>query len=143
MSDFQRIQQALIDAVRAAKFPKVTFDKETGKATVGPTEVDAISIVANEIAGGFSRTAHRDRRSDRVLANVWRWELSLGFEAGQVDCSKFEAAVGDPPLKVPAAGPDAPQLTLILEKSEYKHPPFQDPTTGSKVRYEFVVLVNR
>jgi hypothetical protein len=137
ISQFTRIQNALINAAKSASFMVVAFDPNTGLANVTDVPAETTSIVVNEISGSFSDQNVRSRRIDMIDRNEWIWELRVEFRSGyQSNDDVFVKSVTIPKLKIPA-GDGFRQVTLELRSSAYEHPPFGAPASGTKARYQF------
>lgn len=101
------------------------------------------SVEANEIRGVFGIDADygRELRQER---EGWAWLLIVRFDTEAI-MEDFESALLRAPLVVPrdpGNGVDT-QVTLLLEASEYEHPPRGGASNGTLVRYRFLAEVCR
>lgn len=137
------IHAKLRETVLAADFPIVRYPNgvrttsEDVPASGPDPEVPAILMVpATVLAKPLSSTWDLpivNRRRGFIERAIWRWELIVEFSR-EVDLEAFETTNMNTPLRIPRSGLK-PQVDLILEEAEYRHPPEQQPAGGTRVVY--------
>jgi hypothetical protein len=128
-----RIQNALIDLALNGTFYLVSYDADH-KAVLGAAVAPAEAL-ANEVTSGFDEP-ERNRRRYRRDRTEWIWQLRVGFHQ-EVVLDAFEEAWNASPIFLPAdSGLGYRRCSLELRRSNYTHPPTQDPKGGTKVVYE-------
>jgi hypothetical protein len=127
----QAVHDALMDRIEASDFPLVTFDG--GRMFLGDP-VRAGTIVASPIGAEWS-TPSRNRQTRRLERASWPWELILKFDR-RVSLQAFEASMeDDPPIVTRAETGTDQQVTLLVARARYVHPPHNQPSTGTEVVY--------
>lgn len=137
------IHKKLRDAVLDADFPIVRYPdgvrttSEDVPASPPDPEIPATLVKPGTVlAKPLSATWNVpivNRRRGFIERATWRWELIVEFSR-EVDLEAFETANMNTPLRIPRSG-SKPQVDLILEEAEYRHPPEQQPAGGTRVVY--------
>lgn len=138
-----RIYAQLVELVTAGIFYRFRVDGQTGMPTTAPVVGDRIypiGINANETESTFVDA--RNQRSPKLERESISWVLLVDF-AEQVIAELFENAVSDQTYTVVPADHGLPQLNFRFERAEYTHPPLQQASTGSRVKFTVSVEVGQ
>lgn len=138
-----RIYAQLIELATAGVFYRFRVDGQTGKPLTTPVVGDRIypiGINANETETVFTDAVNK--RSPRLERDTITWVLLIDF-ADQVIAELFEDAVADQAYTVVPASGGLPQLDFRFERVEYTHPPLQQSSTGSRVKFTVSVEVGK
>lgn len=135
-----RIHFALRKAAKAELFLLVKYPHNC--RVTDAQGIKATTILINELSSSFT-TPQLNRLTYRREKAAWVWELILHFDQA-VSLEAFERSLVESPPVVardPGIGLDQ-QVILLLEDVEYRHPPTQDPSSGTRVRYRFTALLS-
>lgn len=137
VSQEQRIQNQLIAEAATGPFHPVTYDKDTKLKTVDVlSTVQPGEALAQAISTSFG-VPRRNRRSDRLERNKWRWHLACRFNQ-EVSIEAFEKRlIGQNILLARDDSNDVAQVSLKLQSADPFHPPQQQPNTGTQVVFVF------
>lgn len=141
-----RIQNELKRLAKVGRFFKVTYDPVTGNVSdvdpgVDPVEAPA-SVLANEITQNFAIDTEQGRR--RILkSQSYVFQLLLQWNA-EVVVEFFEKDLLDPLPRLPDDKVNNMEdVTLILARTEYEHPPEQNAGNGSAAKFTFEAVIGR
>lgn len=131
-----RIQNALaaLAAVADMFFP-VTYNVSTGVATKGASAVEPVAVHTNELRSEFEDTRVSKSTFARERTS-WLFNLVVSFNQ-EVTGEDFESAVSASPPYVARDSDHSQQIRLLLQNSNYEHPPQQDPESGSRLTFTF------
>jgi hypothetical protein len=135
VGQYQRIQNALVNAVKGGAFYPVVHDKDTHLATVDDsTPLAPEAVQANEEGSAFEGDARRATGlfSKRVS---WSWLVTATWNT-HISGEAFEEAQ-ETTIKLPRSGA-LEAVALRLVGADYDHPGEQS-AKGSKVTYSFDV----
>jgi hypothetical protein len=136
ITQYGRIQEALLDAIEAATFPVVRYNRDTNRATVADLEVGhPTSIHAEEVSSSFA-DARRLRTSSRLEKTLWPWEVQIHFSR-KVALELFEDSVVENPPTLSRTVDLPQQVRLLLRSSRYTHPLRQDAPGGTRAIFQF------
>lgn len=141
-----RIQNFIIDTVKAGPFHEVRYDKITGHAEgIDPftdTPILPSTVVANEVRSGFGVNSHNGQ-SFRLHRNSWLFQSLVRFDR-EVSAETFENQLADNPPFL-AANPDFNQssIRLLLTGVEALHPVTGQPSSGSQFKFTFQAITGR
>lgn len=129
-----KIHKALRQAAKTHNFPMVNYPGNARTTTA--TVVPAKTILSNELTASFI-TPRRNRLTYRREKSAWTWELLVAFDRA-VSLESFEDSLVESPPTIPRDEDEGtPQVVMLLEDAEYRHPPTTSPSSGTRVRYRF------
>lgn len=136
------VQQELVRQFTDGDFYPVTYNPVTKlPVTLLGELVQPSSVLTNEIESGFVES-ESFRRSLRYERTDWIFEVNVVFDR-EVALDTFEENWNENPPVIPRSGEtNNRQITLVLEEAAYEHPPQQEPTTGTRVRYQVRALLS-
>ncbi len=143
-----RIQNELITLGQAGPYYRTTYDCATDLAdeideNATPTVVSPTSIKANEIASSFDKAASYRRSVGRDRTS-WSWLLRLQFNC-EVTAERLEENLLDSPpcLVMLGTNNQTRQVRLDLVRTDYIHPPTNQPHSGSEISLTFEAVALR
>lgn len=134
----QAIHDLLVTTAAAGTFAEATYTEAHPSLLVAGSSISPASVEANEIRGAFGidKRYGREFRQDRT---GWAWLLTVRFHTEAL-LEDFEGALMRSPLVVEVDtnnGIDR-QVILLLEESEYVHPPRGGAGNGTEATYRFL-----
>jgi len=125
------IHAELRTCVAAGTFPQVTYPAgvRTTSLTVNLTPQ---TFLAKPLSSTWSEP-ERNRSRGFSERRTWLWEVTLEFSR-EVDLEAFEDLNTNTMLRLPRTS-SKPQVDLIFEEADYRHPPEQQPAAGTRVVY--------
>lgn len=117
--------------------------KGDGTLVSGTSPADRVTptgFIANETAMSFEPSANH--RTAKVEPSLWEWQVILTFNREVLADEMNLALCSLAALQIPST-PALPHITLTMTRVETTHPPMQDPTNGSILRYSFNALIGR
>ncbi len=141
-----RIQNELKRLAGVGRFFAVTYDPADGKASdVDPNTAPSIppaSNLVNEITQDFRIDDEMGRR--RILKREsWVFQLLLNWNV-EVTVEFFEKDLLDPLPRLPDDKVNNMEdVTLILLRTQYEHPPEQNAANGSAAKFTFEAVIGR
>ena len=135
------IHNALKARLRAATFPKVTYDKTTGaRTTAALATVKAKSAYVQPVTatyeGATDKSAWLMERSD------WQWIAEIKF-SNAVSTEDFESDLTQNPIKISRTESSQDRQVLVaLEDVSYEIPPTGQPASGTRVAMRFSVILS-
>lgn len=125
------VHAALVTAVKSGTFARVTYPN--GVRTTSATETEAPkTVLAKPITSTWS-VPERNRQHDFRERATWLWEVIVEFSR-EVSLEAFEDANTNSLLRLVRTATQ-PQVDLIFEEADYRHPPEQQPAGGTRVVY--------
>lgn len=141
-----RIQNELKRLAGIGRFFAVTYDPATGEARdVDPntaTKIPPASNLVNEITQDFRIDEDMGRR--RILKREsWVFQLLLNWNE-EVTVEFFEKDLLDPLPRLPDDKVNNMEdVTLILLRTQYEHPPEQNAANGTAAKFTFEAVIGR
>jgi len=141
MSYKTAIHDLLVTTAAAGTFTQAIYSVERPSLLTAGDPILPQSVEANEIRGAFvvDNRHGRDYRQDRA---GWAWLLRLRFGV-EANLEEFETTLMENPLFVARDVPTGVfrQVMMILEESEYEHPPRGGASNGTQATYRFVAEI--
>lgn len=132
-----RIMNALLALIQAGPFYPITYDPDTGEASLGVTGVSPKASYANSTHSEFDITV-RNRQKLMLERSAWEWEVLAAFDQ-EVSFEDFEEKITEDPLVLPRTTEFPRQVTFLLKSTDEEHPTQQDSSSGSRVKFTFQV----
>lgn len=125
------IHAAILTAVNSGTFARVTYPG--GARTTSLTETEAPKTVLAKPTSSTWSTPERNRQRSFLERATWLWEATVEFNR-EVSLEQFEDDNTNTLLRLERTA-TKPQVDLIFEEAEYRHPPEQQPSSGTRVVY--------
>lgn len=125
------IHAALRQAVMAGVFPQVTYPAGV-RTTSDSVFLQPATVLIKPMSSTWSDPERNRQRSFRERA-TWLWEVVAEFSR-EVSTEQFEDDITNSLLRLPRTA-TKPQVDLILEEADYRHPPEQQPAAGTRAVY--------
>lgn len=137
----ERIQNALVELGRAASYPPVSYNPETGEASADlNTSIAPATALANEVSVRFA-PARENRRSFKREIIDWRFDLHLEWNQEITLEPFFEQISDEPPILPRDDANDLKQVTLLLVGGDVRHPAQQESLRGTRSRIGFIAEI--
>ncbi len=130
------VHKALRDFIVAYDFPVVTYPAGVRTTSEGmtPTTMKAATVLIKPLSATFN-IPKLNRRSGFREREAWLWEAIVEFSR-EVSIEAFEDDITNTLLRIPRTE-SKPQVDLILDEANYRHPPEQEPAGGLRVVFRF------
>lgn len=125
------IHAALRQCASDAAFPQVSYPAGA-RNTSDSVFLQPKTILAKPLSSTWA-TPELNRQRYFLERATWLWELRLDFDR-EVSTEEFEDSLTNALLRIPRTE-SKPQVDLILEECEYRHPPEQQPAGGTSAVY--------
>lgn len=137
VSNYERIQRRLLIEGSVGPFYAVSVDPDTKVPTVdGATSIAPASVLAEELSTDFG-TPQRNRRTNRSERRSWRWVMICKFNQNVTSESAEKRLIATNILLPRDPANDLEQVTLKLLDTDPFHPPQQNPSSGTSVKFTF------
>ena len=136
----KKIRDELVRQAKLGTFITVTYDKDTDELIQG-LQVQPQSIEANEVTSNYKieDAFGRDYVQDWQR---WPWVMILRFGT-EIIAEAFERSLMDSPICIKRLPGEDRQVHVLLVDAQYTHPPRQEPSNGTVVRYRFQAELSR
>ncbi len=137
VSNYERIQRRLLIEGSNGPFYAISVDPDTKVPTVdGDTVIAPVSVLAEEVSTDFG-VPRRNRRTNRSERRSWRWAVICKFNQDVTAESAEKRLLARNILLPRDLANDLEQVSLKLLEADSFHPPQQNPSSGTSVKFTF------
>lgn len=136
------IQTAIVNRIKTIELPVVEYDAEGVPSESGTVAnlTPNLPLATNETGSTFEVDSNYGR-GFAMLRSSWQFEARLSFDR-EVLLEPIETSLLANPILVDLQDGDKPVM-LILTRSQPDHPPQQQGSGGTHVRFTFEVAFDR
>lgn len=138
LTNKKRIYDALLARIKAATFPRVSYDN--AQCVINEqTSIPPETSLFNETRSTYTRRPKVNRRTQFQERDQWVWQLILDFHE-EVTTELFERDLLSDPITLARDDMNGLEgVTLIMQENAWSpHPPQQQASNGTRATYQFV-----